>query len=759
MKRLSLIGSWKRLGVQVGLLAGVGIAFIGGSEPPPAIAAPVCVEEGQCTFVKPLFLIVADYSTSMNTMFDANQTRWEAAVSAIVAMVDADNGYLQGNVLLGLMRFGHDPNVGQTGTLIQNDSSGITDGQKIDVGFYDEAAPDKAYYQCNGEAIKTAIMSVPAPINGNLVGIGTWTKGALDRAKAYIQQTWTDHPNDKQQRKGAIVVLTDGEWTDPSGTQKLQPANQNPSITAKDLFDNNGVPTYVVAIGEAMGKMFADELAMNGGTGTAYDASNPQQLIDALKMVVQAIINDVIQPVCAPGLPRIMVLLDASSSMLNINNGTQAGPMGMTGWDAAREALAGANSLFDQVVMGNQAVENLVHLGLAVFGYNMPAPGEQKLLVDYGPCMKDNFQWALDPNTSCEAPGCTDPWGGPPITWTFKDGSAIDPPGFDAQTLSHMPKCDFAGNLPNACVGSGTYTHLGLQLVQQNITDYKAACSNPMFPYPCDANTKFINILVTDGDYQSTDAQVQAPLQAMFNAGVTTYVIGFGDLVNSPMSMTKLNNMANWGSGGAEMYYDANNQMALEAALASIIEQISFDPCCGFVNCANVPEPTTDEPDPLPMDTTSTTSESESATDTATDTETTTDTGVTATDTDATTDTPVTTTDTTETSAGPGTDTTPTTTETPTTGATESGGTDSDSGEPTTGNNPTGGQVTATAGDTEGESETSDTEGTDSATGGSTDSAGGCGCKVDDAEGQTRGLLASLFTLGLAGFIRRRRRA
>ncbi|MDC0722160.1 VWA domain-containing protein [Nannocystis bainbridge] len=751
MKRLSLIGSWKRLGVQVGLLAGVGIAFIGGSEPPPAAAAPVCVEEGQCTFVKPLFLIVADYSTSMNTMFDANETRWEAAVSAIVEMVDADNGYLQGNVLLGLMRFGHDPNVGQTGTLIQNDSSGITDGQKIDVGFYDEAAPDKAYFQCNGEAIKTAIMSVPAPINGSLTGIGTWTKGAMDKAKAYILQTWADHPNDKAQRKGAIVLLTDGQWTDPSGTQSPGPANQNPSLTAKDLFDNSQVPTYVVAIGEAMGKMFADEIAMNGGTGTAYDAANPQQLIDALKMVVQAIISDVIQPICAPGLPRVMVLLDASSSMLNIMNGTQAGPQGMTGWDAAREALAGANSLFDQEVFGQQKVENLVHLGLAVFGFNAPAPGEQKLIVNYGPCMKDNFNWALDPATSCEAPGCTDPWGGPPITWTFQDGTANDPPGFDAQTVSHMPKCDFAGNLPEACVGSGTYTHLGLQLVQQNITDYKAACANPMFPYPCDANTKFINILVTDGDYQSTDAQVQTPLQAMFNAGVTTYVIGFGDLVSSPASQAKLNNMAKWGSGNAEMYYDANNQAALEAALASIIEQITFDPCCGFVNCAMNPEPTTNEPDPLPMGTTSTTSESDTDT-TATDTDTPgTDTDTPGTDTDETDTTPVTTTETSETSAGPTTD------EPPTTGTTTDGPvTTTDA--PTTTTNPTGGNVTATDGGSD--TDSTDTESPDTATdtGAGTDE-GGCGCKVDDTEGQTRGLLASIFTLGLAGFIRRRRRA
>jgi len=751
MKRLSLIGSWKRLGVQVGLLAGVGIAFIGGSEPPPAAAAPVCTEEGACTFVKPLFLIIADYSTSMNTMFDANQTRWEAAVSAIVAMVDADNGYLQGNVLLGLMRFGHDPASGQAGTLIPNDASGIVDGQKIDVGFYDEQAPDKAYFQCNGEAIKQAITTVDAPINGSLTGIGTWTKGAMDKAQAYIHQTWDDHMDDKQQRKAAIVLLTDGQWTDPSGTQSPGPANQNPANTADTLFTVDQVPTYVVAIGEAMGKMFADEIAMAGGTGTAYDAANPAQLIDALKMVVQAIINDVIKPTCSPGLPRIMVLLDASSSMLNINKGMLAGPMGGTGWDAARDALAGANSLFDQVVMGDQAVENLVHLGLAVFGFNTPAPGEQKLLVDYGPCMKDNFNWALDPQTSCEAPGCTDPWAGPPITWTFKDGSAIDPPGFDAQTLSHMPKCD--GPNPNQafCSGSGTFTHLGLQLVQQNIADYKAVCVDPMSPYPCDMNTKFINILVTDGDYQSTDAQVQAPLEAMFAAGITTYVIGFGDLVTVPASQAKLQKLAQWGSGNAEDYFDAANQADLEAALASIIEQITFDPCCGFVNCANTPEPTTMEPDPLPMNTTT----GESETDTATDTDAT-DTAVTATDTDAT-DTNVTATDTDATAtAGPTTD------EPPTTGVptTSASGTDSATGEePTTGGatNTTliGGNVTATDGP---DTETGGDTDSDSGVPG-TDDAGGCGCKVDDTEGQTRGLLASLFTLGLAGFIRRRRRA
>lgn len=744
MKRLSLIGSWKRLGVQVGLLAGVGIAFIGGTEPPPVAAAPVCQLEDECSFVKPLFMIIADYSTSMNTMFDANQTRWEAAVSAIEAMVNADNGYLQGNVLLGLSRFGHDPNTNMADTLIPGDSSGISDGYKLDVGFYDQDAPDKAYYQCNGEAIKTAINGVGAPINGSLTGIGTWTKGAMDKTQAYIQQTWAEHPNDKQQRKAAIVLLTDGQWTGPTGTGS--PGAENPSATAANLKNVLDVPTYVVAIGDAMGQAFADEIAAAGGTGVAYNAGDPQQLIDALKMVVQDLIMDVVQPTCSPGLPRIMVLLDASSSMLNIAGGTQAGPMGGTGWDQARDALSGANSLFDQQVFGDQAVENLVHLGLAVFGHN--APEEQKLLVDYGPCMKDNFAWALDPNSSCDAPGCTDPWGGPLISWTFKDGSLVDPPGFDSKTLSHMPQCSAANPNQAFCSGSGTYTHLGLQLIQQNIADYKAVCTAPMAPYACDANTKFINILVTDGNYNSTAAQVQGPLEQMYADGISTYVIGFGDAPG----LAQLNQMAGWGSGGTEMAYDANNQAALEAALASIIEQVTFDPCCGFVNCANNPEPTTLEPDPLPMSTESDTGETTDGPGTGTETDTGvgpgTDTEEPGTDTNP----PVTTTDPTD---GPTTDT-PTTT-----GDTTDGTGDSISGTgetPTTGSTVSGGSnVTATA-----------TDGPDTETGAgpatdtdvpTLDSVDGCGCTVDDTEGQTRGLLASLFSLGLAGFIRRRRRS
>ncbi len=654
-----------------------------------------------------------------------NLTRWQVVVNSIKTITQ-DGSYLSQNTHLALMRFGHDPNAAQAGTLIPNDSSGITDGQKLDVPWYD--AQNDPWYECNGAAIGAALDAAGDPINGSLVGVGTWTKGALDYAKTLINQSVADHPEDNGERIYLNVVVTDGAWTSVDGTQTLAPAGQNPALTAADLFDNQGISTYVVAVaGDPNAEMAADSLAVAGGTGpTAIDGDTPVLLEQALAGLVQSIIDDLVAPECVGGLPRIMVLLDASSSMLNINGGTMAGGAGTTGWDKARDALAGdVDSLFDLelVNLPGQAVEDVVHLGLAVFGHNAPAPGEQKLLVQYGPCQKDNFAWALDPNTSCEMPGCDDPWGGPPITWTFKDGSMIDPPGFDKQTLSAMPQC--GGN--NAfCSGSGTYTHLGLDLINTNRVNYFNQCSQMGAEFPCDANTQFINILITDGQYSgySTDAQVQTELTQMFNAGITTYVIGFGDGVDTPAAIQQLNNMADWGSGNANDYYDANNQAALEQALSDIIASIQFDPCCAFNDCSENPEPTTREPDPIPSD------------DTTTDPSTTTGTETGTTDDPTTTETDTATTD-------------PTTAETGTTD------------DPTTADTGTEGTTTSTTSDTNGdgmdEVGTEDTGGTDGT--GGTGEDDGCNCSVPDSdEGKARGLAGSFLLLGLAGLIRRRRR-
>ncbi|MCA9682647.1 MAG: MYXO-CTERM sorting domain-containing protein, partial [Myxococcales bacterium] len=267
---------------------------------------------------------------------------------------------------------------------------------------------------------------------------------------------------------------------------------------------------------------------------------------------------------------------------LNVADGTMAGAMGSTGWDHARALVGGDIGLFDFDV-GFTMAEDLTHMGLAVFGDALPAPGEQRLLIQYGPCTKDNLAWALDPQSSCVRPGCQNPWGGAPIAWTFKDGSE-DPPGFEQATFSHMPRCEGQG----PCAGSGAYLHLGLQLIQQNQIDYHLGGQQPWADYETAPSTRYFNLLITRGRYDgySTDAQVQSALEAMFSNGIVTYVIAVGDGSDGPQATAQLQSMAQWGSGGANDYYDADSLDALEQTLLEIYESTPFDPCCAFEDCS-----------------------------------------------------------------------------------------------------------------------------------------------------------------------------
>jgi hypothetical protein len=592
---------WKRAGLQLGLLAGIGLAFaIGSHEHVATAGGDDCPQEGECTFKKPNIMFIVDYSTSMNVIWDMNNqlSRWDVAVAAVQQVVQP-GGFLSQNSHLALMRFGHDPSI-DPGSVIDGDVSGLVDGHAIDVRWDDE---NLSYHGCNGEALVDSLDATVAPMMGAELGIGTWTKGALDAALAEIDATKADHPIDQQEpaRMYANVLLTHGAWTNQDGTQTFAPADENPAITAATMFDQYVIPTYVVSLaGDPEAGLAADAIAAAGGTTAALSPST-DQIFEAMQEVLQSIIDSIIAPECVSGLPRVMVLLDASSAMLNVDDGSVAGGMGETGWDHAREAISGVDSLFD-VDVGIGSVEDVTLLGLAVFGHNKPGLGEQKILVDYGPCTKHNFAWALDPATSCEMPGCDDPWGGPPITWTFKDGQLEDPPGFYLPTLSHMPQC---GGQAAFCAGSASYTHLGLQLIAANQQTYHA--NGQMFgaEYPTTDSTLYYNILVTNGRYDgySTDAQVQTELEQMYNAGITTFVLGFGDGVDTPEGMTQLANMASWGSGGNETYFDANNQAELEVALAAIFAGLVFDPCCAFNDCSNGgPWPPPNEPDPVPGD-------------------------------------------------------------------------------------------------------------------------------------------------------------
>ena len=79
----------------------------------------------------------------------------------------------------------------------------------------------------------------------------------------------------------------------------------------------------------------ANEVALQGGTVASIDAASPQGIIDALSGVLDDIRDSVIVPECTASLPRVLVVMDGSSSMI-------AGDApGATNWDKARFALTG----------------------------------------------------------------------------------------------------------------------------------------------------------------------------------------------------------------------------------------------------------------------------------------------------------------------------------------------------------------------------------------------------------------------------------
>jgi hypothetical protein len=95
------------------------------------------------------------------------------------------------------------------------------------------------------------------------------------------------------------------------------------------------------------------------------------------------------RPAARDGVARRLVL-DAQHQW------HQAGG-GETGWDH-HEALAGMDSMFD--IDGIGTVEDVTHLGLAVFGHNAPNPGDQKISPTTAR-MKDNPRLGSGPVTSC----------------------------------------------------------------------------------------------------------------------------------------------------------------------------------------------------------------------------------------------------------------------------------------------------------------------------------------------------------------------
>jgi cysteine-rich repeat protein len=575
-------------------LAGVTGAIAWGS----IARAQACFQETECTFEKPNVLVVLDYSSSMVQENFGTQTRWEAELDAVTAL--SNNATFTNDMHIALARFGHDPDTA-TGTTLQGDTSSprITDGFAVDVPF---TGPGGRYLECNAAGLRSTVANLPPPPaggNGSAV-IGTWTKGALQSALTVVQNTRARNPADTK-RVYEVVLMTDGDWNCRASINQSDcdgdpgEPDDRPAPAAAALLAA-GVRVHVVAFGDGTTSASLDAIAQMGGTGTALDAASPNELTAALSSILKEVRDAVVVPECIGGLPRVMVVMDASTSMM-----AGVGP-GDSNWDKARYALAGnpaaknptdpgyVRPLFDRTVQvsgHSVAIEDVVHIGL--MGFNERTT--QKLMLQYAPCSRDNIEWAMDPYTSCIAPGCTDPYNDPDTNLVFtsvvSDQARL--PRFVQTTTSFMPLCNPGG--PQRCQGMvfNTYTGEGVNFARANVARYTA---NPG-AFRLDPDSPFVNILITDGVTSPDDPlDAAAVLADMAQSGILTYVIGFG----SPQDLdeAQLDSYASAGGTGTAVIVDpdqGDSANALADRLANVIQQIKIDPCCQLNDCSKTPEP------------------------------------------------------------------------------------------------------------------------------------------------------------------------
>ena len=193
--------------------------------------------------------------------------------------------------------------------------------------------------------------------------------------------------------------------------------------------------------------------------------------------------------------------------------------------------------------------------------------------------------------TSCEAPGCSDPYAGYPIDWTFKNSSRDRDPAFVRETRSFMPACNPTPG-STSCVGriENTFTGQGLEFAHQTIEDYKRAPS----PFDIDEHTPFINVLITDGQTSRESSDVMAPLQSMLAEGIRTFVIGFGS--DDELDRDQLEQYARWGGTDAALVVDPSREGGAERladAMAELVGSLKLDGCCVLQDCSAEPEPET----------------------------------------------------------------------------------------------------------------------------------------------------------------------
>jgi cysteine-rich repeat protein len=195
----------------------------------------------------------------------------------------------------------------------------------------------------------------------------------------------------------------------------------------------------------------------------------------------------------------------------------------------------------------------------------------------------------MDPQTSCVAPGCSDPNGRAPLTWTFKDSDKDRDPHFVRHTQSFMPVCDTAAS-DGTCEGSApsTFTGEGLAFTRAQISGYRRDSA----PFPQSDQTRYLNVLITDGQTSEGSASVQDGLAGLLQDGVKTYVIGFG--TSTELDQAQLDQYAVWGDTERAIVVDPSRPESadlLANALTGIVSSLGLDACCVLNQCAAQPEP------------------------------------------------------------------------------------------------------------------------------------------------------------------------
>jgi cysteine-rich repeat protein len=157
-----------------------------------------------------------------------------------------------------------------------------------------------------------------------------------------------------------------------------------------------------------------------------------------------------------------------------------------------------------------------------------------------------------------------------------------------------MPVCDTAA-ADGSCSGASatTFTGQGLEYTRARIRDYRRESA----PFPQTDATRYVNILITDGQTSAGSSDVQAALRGLLDDGIKTYVIGFG--TSMELDQAQLDQYAIWGDTGRAIIVDPSRPESadlLASALTGVVSSLGIDACCVLNQCATEPEPADPHP-------------------------------------------------------------------------------------------------------------------------------------------------------------------